>query len=150
MSQLDFLLGPMVIGVLISIFLSGIMVVQSYNYFVRFPKDPSWMKYFVGYLLLTDLIHSGLESATIYQYTVTFFGDLNAISSATSIFAVIPVLSVSISSPSQCFFAWRVRRLTGVNLLGYLIVILALVQFRKSLQLSTHALHLRQANYFII
>jgi hypothetical protein len=131
MSQLDFVLGPMLIGALLSVFLSGIMLVQCYNYFIRFPKDPNWMKFMVYYLLVTDFVHTGLESAIIYQYTVTFFGDLKAILVATSTFAVIPILSVSISSPSQCFFAWRVARLTGVKFLGYLIAILALVQFRK-------------------
>jgi hypothetical protein len=131
MNQLDFVLGPMLIGALLSAFLTGIMLVQCYNYFVRFPRDPGWMKFMVYYLLITDLVHTGLESAITYQYTVTLFGDLKTVFIATSTFAVIPTLSVSISSPAQCFFAWRVVRLTGVKFLGYLIASLALVQFRK-------------------
>lgn len=131
MGQLDFLLGPMLVGTAVSVFLSGILLVQCYNYFVRFTKDPKWMKMMVWYLLITDLGHAGVEVAICYQYCVTFFGDFQKITFATSLFACIPIFSVSISSVAQCFFAWRVARLTRVMILGWIIAGLAIVQFRK-------------------
>jgi len=129
MGQLDKVLGPMVIGTILSVFFSGIMLVQCYNYFVRFPNDPSWMKFMVAYLLVLDFVHAGVESAVVYQYTVTLFGDLKGILFAVPLFAAVPILSVSISSVAQGFFAWRVGRLTRIPLLGWFIGILAVVQF---------------------
>lgn len=72
----------MVIGAFFSTFLGGILVTQCYSYFTRFPSDPKWMKGMVWYFFLTDLFHSGVEIAIIYEYTVTLFGDMVEITNA--------------------------------------------------------------------
>lgn len=131
MGVLDLVLGPMLIGSMLSIFFSGINLVQSYIYFKRFPNDPTWMKVMVAYLLVFDIVHAGVEAALAYQYTITFFGNEEAIFIASSLFAAVPILTVSISSVAQAFFAWRVARLTRIQLLGWVIGLLALAQFRK-------------------
>jgi Family of unknown function (DUF6534) len=129
MGFLDLLLAPVLVGTFFSIFLSGILVVQCYNYFLYFPKDRKWMKVIVGYMLLSDMIHTGVECAITFQYLISLFGQNEAILFSTHLFSCIPLFTVAIATVAQCFFAWRVTRLTKSKLLGGAIGILAFIEF---------------------
>jgi hypothetical protein len=129
MAQLDLFLGPILVGTIISVFLAGTMLIQCYNYFVQFPRDNKWIKIMVIYLFIAYMTLAGIESAIAYQYTISFYDNLEKITLATSLFASIPFFSGAISGVAQCFFAWRIARLTRRRSLGLIIGVLALTQF---------------------
>ncbi|KZS90086.1 hypothetical protein SISNIDRAFT_488621 [Sistotremastrum niveocremeum HHB9708] len=128
MGELDFVLGPMVIGTACSLLLCGILITQCYLYFIRYPRDPTWMKAMVGYFLVADFLHTLIETACVYIYTVTLFGDFVNILNTNWVFSLIPVTTVLISSTAQTFFAWRVYKLTESLLLGIVIAVFAFIQ----------------------
>ncbi|KIM82110.1 hypothetical protein PILCRDRAFT_821007 [Piloderma croceum F 1598] len=77
-ATLDNTWGSIYLGVVLSAMFFGITNVQSYNYFLRYPRD--WMVYkiSVGALWILDCLHLALSMHLGYYYLVTRFGDVLA------------------------------------------------------------------------
>ncbi|CAE6412089.1 unnamed protein product [Rhizoctonia solani] len=129
MAAMDLLLGPILLGTIVNILLYGIMITQTTIYYVSFPRDHRWIKLLVAYMFTIDTLNSIFDIGLVWKYTITLFGDYQKIQVSSWWFNVEPVMTVMISSATQCFFAWRVAKLTGHAWMGWGIAFSALVQF---------------------
>jgi len=76
-------LGTMLLGVLFATFLQGMLTVQLFVYFERFEQDHWTLKLLVMAVWSLDLMHLGLISDGLYHYTVTNWGNPNALPIST-------------------------------------------------------------------
>lgn len=129
MAVMDITLGPILLGTVFNIWLYGIMVTQTTMYFVAFPRDHKWIKFMVAWLFAIDTLNSLFDIGFLWRYTITFFGDLQGITTSHWLFNIEPAMTVMISSTTQSFFAWRVAKLTGQAWLGWLIGLSSFIQF---------------------
>ncbi|TBU23195.1 hypothetical protein BD311DRAFT_768949 [Dichomitus squalens] len=121
--------GPIFIGMVFNILLYGVMITQTYLYFNVYRRDKTWMKLFVLTLFLCDTVNTCLDIAFTYQPLVNNFGDNDAISRASWVFATDPAMTAIIAVLTQLFFAWRVKVLTSNYFAVSAIVICAVAQF---------------------
>ncbi|KAF8526923.1 hypothetical protein BU17DRAFT_61898 [Hysterangium stoloniferum] len=70
--------GAVFIGVLVGV-LYGILTLQMYSYYQKFPKDPSHLKCLVGVIWVLDTLHTIFVTHMVYTYLVTNFGDYLAL-----------------------------------------------------------------------
>ncbi|GLB41337.1 hypothetical protein LshimejAT787_0905520 [Lyophyllum shimeji] len=68
---LDDTLGAMLIGVIVSAVLYGVSLVQTFYYYVAYPKDLWYLKALVASTVVFDTIHLMLISHSIYYYLVS-------------------------------------------------------------------------------
>ncbi|EKM59054.1 uncharacterized protein PHACADRAFT_249233 [Phanerochaete carnosa HHB-10118-sp] len=104
--------GPSLIGIFLNLLLYGVVVTQVRSYYDSFPKDPTWMKIYVGVLLLADTLNSAFNMAWIYNVLVNHFGDMEALTEANWLFASEEAMAGIIAVMVQLFFAWRLKVLT--------------------------------------
>ncbi|KAF9520853.1 hypothetical protein BS47DRAFT_1481188 [Hydnum rufescens UP504] len=125
--EVNLTLGPMETGHACNLFLMGVLVVQTYQYYSTF-KDPSLIQILVAFVLLIDILQTSLMTYMVWTYTVTHFGDLVFLSKSVWMLSTIPFYSVPISWVVQGFFAWRIRMLTKRRIFSVIILILASIQ----------------------
>ncbi|KAG8738991.1 hypothetical protein FRC10_006276 [Ceratobasidium sp. 414] len=124
------------------------MVTQTAVYYVSFKRDHKWIKILVAWLFVIDTFNTIFDVGLIWRYTITLFGDTEAIVHSSWWFNVEPVMTTMISSTTQSFFAWRIARLTGHNWLGYLIGCSAFIQLAAGLGSTIGASIVRDFNRF--
>ncbi|KAG7444302.1 uncharacterized protein BT62DRAFT_235335 [Guyanagaster necrorhizus] len=118
--------GPMLIGHFFNILLMGVVLAQSYIYLVTYQKrDKLWMKLFVVFLLLINVINTALQFAYMYTSLILHFSDVDYLLNITILFAVSAALTGIVSGSVQLFFAWRVKILTSNIWLVALVVVTA-------------------------
>ncbi|KAF8317353.1 hypothetical protein DL93DRAFT_2165615 [Clavulina sp. PMI_390] len=122
------LIGPMIIGLVLNVWLYGMQLIQTETYFRSSTKDALWVKILVVYLTIADLVNCIFDIWFTYYYNVDMFGNKLALLKSTWYFDTDPAMVVLISSPVQGFFAWRVKKLTGQTWLGICIGISAFAQ----------------------
>ncbi|KAJ7596334.1 hypothetical protein C8J56DRAFT_1158470 [Mycena floridula] len=75
MALLDLVLGAPLIASYINAMLLMAELVEAYRYYSMFPKDKIILKVAVASVLVIDIIGSADSCASIYQYTVSHWGD---------------------------------------------------------------------------
>ncbi|KAI1794884.1 hypothetical protein LXA43DRAFT_91320 [Ganoderma leucocontextum] len=105
--------GPIFVGLVFNIMLYGMMVTQTYLYFNIYSRDRLWIKLLVATLFVCDTINTGFDIGFVYDPLVNRFGDVDAVTKATWVFATDPAMTAIIAAFTQLFFAWRVKVLTG-------------------------------------
>jgi len=133
MGDFDLSLGPILLGTVLNVWLYGIMVTQTTMYYVTFKRDHRWIKILVAWLFLIDTLNTAFDIGLVWRYTITLFGKTEDIAHSHWLFNVEPVMTTTISSTTQCFFAWRIARLTGYPWIGYAIGFSALIQWASGL-----------------
>ncbi|PBK99237.1 hypothetical protein ARMGADRAFT_1074123 [Armillaria gallica] len=136
--------GPMLIGHFFNVLLMGVVIAQSYIYLVT--RDKLWMKLFVVFLLLVNVINTALVEFPIGLHLPTCFSDFAYsnlptyippssytsvcdaayLLNVTMLFAVSAALTGIVSGAVQLFFAWRVKILTSNIWMVGLVVATAL------------------------
>ncbi|KAF8337544.1 uncharacterized protein EI90DRAFT_3043335 [Cantharellus anzutake] len=132
-SLTNVIVGPLLIGSWLNIWLYGMMLIQAQAYYRHAQNDPAWIKYLVAFILLADTFNSVFDAWFTYHYAVLEFGNPNTIMVSNWVFNTDPIMTVIISSTVQAFFGWRVKRLTGITWLAAIIVISAVIQFLAGL-----------------
>ncbi|EJD54683.1 hypothetical protein AURDEDRAFT_179780 [Auricularia subglabra TFB-10046 SS5] len=122
-------LGVFEVGVSVTMFLVGILLLQTFNYFRSFPKDSVFTKATVAGVFFLDLVHSVLLVHAVYHYTIANFGHPNPdkVSVATLNGAV--VLGALISLLAQGYFSVCILRVSASRILGVGCLSLVLVKF---------------------
>ncbi|KAF9509378.1 hypothetical protein BS47DRAFT_1487959 [Hydnum rufescens UP504] len=123
------LVGPIVVGTILNVWLFGVMLVQIQTYVRNPSRDPRWIKMIVAFLFLCSTVSTVFDCVATYTYSVEKFGHWREIQTATWVLNADPTMTVLITSTVQGFFAWRIRRLTGKIWLGILIGAGAFAQF---------------------
>ncbi|KAG5726752.1 hypothetical protein E4T56_gene15195 [Termitomyces sp. T112] len=104
-------IGAFEIGVMVSMFLFGLVTSQVFSYFKKFPNDPYLMKAFVGAVWILELAHTALTAHSIYFITVVKYGQKQFINQFPVSLIAVVALSGIIGPAIQAFFADRLRRL---------------------------------------
>ncbi|KAF4604434.1 hypothetical protein EYR40_001615 [Pleurotus pulmonarius] len=138
-------LGPLLVGSFLGILLFGILVMQIWNYHIRSPHDPMFLKVvawssFLGSLALTTAIFADSWHRFI-PGSVAIVRDSMLASSelATTVITVLGLLS-------QIFFAWRIYELSRKRWLQALVCALAIMQFVAFVIVDVHAMVVEPPN----
>ncbi|KAK0238723.1 hypothetical protein EDD85DRAFT_950907 [Armillaria nabsnona] len=106
--------GPMLIGHMLNILLMGVVLVQVYIYMITYEKrDKLWLKAFVLFLLIINLLNTVTQFIYMYNALIIHFMDPEYLAKVTAVFAISGALTGVISGSVQLFFAWRVKILTS-------------------------------------
>ncbi|KAJ7196432.1 hypothetical protein GGX14DRAFT_700577 [Mycena pura] len=108
MASIDLTIGAYQIGVLLSFVLLGVLLVQTYVYFIRFPDDTAKTKTLVAFVGFCDIVQAACIAAALYDYTITGFGDFNRLSRAPTTLFIAIFFSGPIGAFVQGFFALRI------------------------------------------
>ncbi|KAJ6564711.1 hypothetical protein B0H19DRAFT_1026338 [Mycena capillaripes] len=134
--NLDTTVGALEVGILASLFLSGVFTVQVWLYFQRYRGDPWGLKFLVGLTWGLDFAHTIAVCHTLYTITVTQYGKPE--------FLILPPLSLSfailmsgfIGPLEQGWFTYRLFKLMKTPALPLVCAILALTRFGGIVGLS--------------
>ncbi|KAF8326084.1 uncharacterized protein EI90DRAFT_1995185 [Cantharellus anzutake] len=127
--EINTLVGPMLIGTWLNVWLLGAMLMQMQTYFRNSKEDAHWIKGMVAFLFVCGVTNSVMDVIFTYNYGIRQFGNTIAIQTSTWVFDTDPVMTVLLSTTVQTFFGWRVKRLTGQNIVAGFIFVAAFVQF---------------------
>ncbi|KAJ7687961.1 hypothetical protein B0H17DRAFT_677112 [Mycena rosella] len=106
-------LGATQIGAVLGTFLFGIETLQTYNYYGEFPRDSRTLKMTVALVWFLELGHTLSAWHALYSQTVTFYGQLQYISSPPRSEEMTILFAALLYTVVQAFFANRVRVLSG-------------------------------------
>ncbi|KAF8316393.1 hypothetical protein DL93DRAFT_2078142 [Clavulina sp. PMI_390] len=114
MAKIDTIWETPLLGLTLNALLLGALFVQYYFYWLNgWRQDTAGIKLFVAFLLIADVVNFLLDFGFVWLYTVSHFGDVEFIQTSNWLFNSDPVTTAIISSSVQCFFAWRIKVLTG-------------------------------------
>ncbi|KAJ7194421.1 hypothetical protein GGX14DRAFT_678972 [Mycena pura] len=136
--SLDATIGALEIGVLVAVFLSGVLIVQVYVYFVRYPRDPLGFKFMVAFAWLLDIGHT-FASHALYTITITQYGQPWLLAVLPKSFDVTILLSGLLGPLEQGWFTYRLYRFTKTLPLPLLCVALSLLRLGGSTTLFVAA-----------
>ncbi|KAG6915830.1 hypothetical protein DXG01_009663 [Tephrocybe rancida] len=90
----------------------GIILTTTWQYFLNFPKDRFIFKFLVAAVFLLSLVDTVADGYWCYEWSVTFYA-------RPTIFGVLPIALIieifcvgSTSLIVQCFFAWRLWKIS--------------------------------------
>ncbi|KAI0067075.1 hypothetical protein BV25DRAFT_1912412 [Artomyces pyxidatus] len=121
--------GALIVGMMLNLILYGFMFMQCFVYLTTYKNDAMWIKLFVAYLFIADSVDTAFTAATLYDYLVKHFGEVDYLATASWLFDTDPAMTGIISCSVQLFFAYRVKRLTGYTWVSALISVLAVASF---------------------
>lgn len=126
-----FLVGPILIGNLVSWLLLGVLSMQLYVYHICFPNDRWWIKFTAYGLYLVDIVQTACVTDSAWTTLCEGWGKPSALIITDWSFSMTPVVNSLICGWVQIFFAWRVWALGRSHfwaLVTALIVAIALTQ----------------------
>ncbi|KAF8580207.1 hypothetical protein K439DRAFT_318635 [Ramaria rubella] len=124
--------GAVLMGVFIGIFLYGILTLQMYMYYQRYPKDNLYLKSIVAVIWTFDTVHTVFITHMVYTYLVTGFGDYTALGENIWSFNAHVFITTIVACISQVFFVhrcWMLDRGRLNTVVSIFILLVALVQF---------------------
>ncbi|KAI0744266.1 hypothetical protein C8Q80DRAFT_1185950 [Daedaleopsis nitida] len=114
-ASIDNTLGAVFIGNLCVVCLYGLTTLQTYMYYSRSKNDAILLKSAIAVLWVLDTLHVILTSHTVYFYSITHFGDVEALTKITWC-AVVYILVTAISdSIVRAVFCYRIWILSNGN-----------------------------------
>ncbi|KAF9480735.1 hypothetical protein BDN70DRAFT_978004 [Pholiota conissans] len=135
--QTDAVLGAVEVSTFIALILFGISLSQGYAYFRTWSEsDGMGMKFLVGIILFLEASHSFTASQTIYFDTVTHFitSQPNSYPLCTTV-----LLETLITVIVQCFFCYRIFRLSENFLVTATCLTLSFLRFIGGLALTVES-----------
>ncbi|CAK5274994.1 unnamed protein product, partial [Mycena citricolor] len=149
------ILGALEIGIMFSLVMFGVIALQAYTYFTQnCSTDRRWLKLFVGMVMFFELCHSVASCHALYYFTIDLAGVPEERKAANSYsLSITPVFETIITALIQCFFAFRIRILSGSLRLSVLCWALAAVRLGAGLTMSVVCLldvPLEPNNYYLV
>ncbi|KIK10263.1 hypothetical protein K443DRAFT_670885 [Laccaria amethystina LaAM-08-1] len=121
--------GAMLIGSFITMVIYGITTLQTYFYYLSFPKDIYWMKLLVALIWFLDTLHVIFMCHSIHFYLITGFGNPAALASGTWSLYTSIAINVLMAFVVQSFFTQRIHELCPKSkrwwvssLIGFLVL----------------------------
>jgi len=133
MGEYDLLIGPTMIGTAICLVLVGVILMQMHTYWTMGYQDSWWIKAMTIWLVCLDLTHTIGSVWMVWQQTVTHYGEPAFLEIGLWPLNSSPGFTVGASCAVQLFLGWRIRILTGNNLIYGLIVVLSILSFLAGL-----------------
>ncbi|THU82107.1 hypothetical protein K435DRAFT_734965 [Dendrothele bispora CBS 962.96] len=128
-------LGPILVGVVVSYLLEGIVIVQAYIYYMSFPNDKVWMKTTVYTLFVLDIAQTVAVTSSTWSFLISGWGRPEHLHETEWGFAFIPMLCALCTTVVQIFFAWRIHalasRLSQKKIFWPVIVLIVCISFAQ-------------------
>ncbi|CCM04088.1 uncharacterized protein FIBRA_06247 [Fibroporia radiculosa] len=111
MSDLDYNLGPLLIGIVVSTALYGVNCLKVYQYYTTHTKhDGRALKLFVTAVAVLDTLHVVLLTHALYDYSITNFGNYEVDRLMTWSLIVQFLVGSVLATAAQLFFGYRLHR----------------------------------------
>lgn len=136
-SDVSLLIGPVLLGYMLSYFLFGILCVQIYLYHIAFPRDSIWLKLYVGLVFCLEVVLTILAGFDAWWSNVSGFGDLSHMAeqgNPTSA-AEVPIFGL-IGIMIHGFYSWRIVKLTSSWYIVVLIMVSSLAHFALAIYIG--------------
>ncbi|KIJ64907.1 hypothetical protein HYDPIDRAFT_28257 [Hydnomerulius pinastri MD-312] len=128
-SDLNLIIGPMEIGLVGAAVLFGLVIVQTYMYYKRFPKDSWWIKSMVALEILLQIPNLISITITIWTMTITNYGQPETLVTLPVSSVVPVVLGAPTAFVVQAFFSYRLYKLSKRLILPIFSLSLATIRF---------------------
>ncbi|KAG1847202.1 hypothetical protein DFJ58DRAFT_798423 [Suillus subalutaceus] len=119
--------GAGFIGGMVAAILYGITTLQTYLYYVYYPRDTDGLKVLVASIWVIDTLHVSLMCHALYYYLVTSFGDPDNLAIGVWSLFISLGLNLLMAVLVQTYFAFRICYLTRSNIRWWLTSFLMLV-----------------------
>jgi len=111
--NIDAILGPHEVGVMVAIFLFGLVTIQTFSYYRKYPDDHKALKALVGFIWTLLFSHTILGAFSLYRRTITNYGRPATLVAYPEGMCGAFSISGVIGSTVQSYFAYRLRKLSG-------------------------------------
>ncbi|KAJ7084819.1 hypothetical protein B0H15DRAFT_847710 [Mycena belliarum] len=119
---------PLFLGTLINWSLFGTFLVQTYIYFLAFPKDRRLCKLLVGFVLFLELVETISNGHDVINIFGAGWGNMEALDDVGWAWFSVPVMGSIVACVGQLFYARRIY-IIGHNLyICGLIIIVSVIQ----------------------
>ncbi|KAH8831333.1 hypothetical protein DL96DRAFT_821542 [Flagelloscypha sp. PMI_526] len=135
-------IGALEIGVACTIFLLGVLTMQSYYYYCRFCDDPPGVKWLVFVIWFLELTQTSTILHAVYEMTVTFFGDPSTLKHPPKSFILAQAFGAVSAALVQGYLAMRVYRVLKFSSVAIFCVILTLVRLVLGITITATAYHM--------
>ncbi|KAH8099889.1 hypothetical protein BXZ70DRAFT_1008862 [Cristinia sonorae] len=108
-------LGSVLLGNVVSVFLSGIVTMQVLIYYRLYPKDLTRIKLIVGTIWLIDTTHAVMVTMSNWSYLIENFGNTAISDKIFWSLAVTIALTATLTFFVHCFFCHRILTLSRYN-----------------------------------
>ncbi|KAJ7634350.1 hypothetical protein FB45DRAFT_1025298 [Roridomyces roridus] len=127
-AEMNQLGGPMLIGQILSAIFYGVTLLQTYLYYDKYGRqDHRLLLWLVGLLTFLDSLGMILSIDALWHYFIANFSNPFNILTTSWTWLFPLVLTGLIGSTVQCFYAWRVWRLSHTFIVPTAVVILATI-----------------------
>ncbi|KAI0337684.1 hypothetical protein BDW22DRAFT_856452 [Trametopsis cervina] len=133
------LTGPLFIGHLFNWALFGALTVQTYLYYVSFPKDKLLPKLIVTTCYTLEVLQTTLSTRDAFRNFGTGWGSMAELDTVGWLWFSVPVMGSIICSLGQLFYAWRIWILSRSCIVASLVVSIAMVQLGMGTYCGAHA-----------
>ncbi|KAK7022243.1 hypothetical protein R3P38DRAFT_1112551 [Favolaschia claudopus] len=107
-SGIESITVPLLLGTLLDFLLCGTLLVQTYAYYISFPKDPLIFKFLVCFVLVTAIAYACLNASdVVFWFATSFSNPLHFTQRRFSKF-YIPILTVVVATLVQACFCVRI------------------------------------------
>ncbi|KAI8985612.1 hypothetical protein BD414DRAFT_441292 [Trametes punicea] len=136
--------GALFIGFGASSVAFGVLSMQSYSYFRRYPGDVWWYKSLVAALWVLELVDQALIGHAVYFYLVTNWGGVVALLEGPIWTLVVQVaIGATVGAIVKLCFGMRVWRFSRHNIpVTFLIMVGTLAQLAAALVFTVKAFHI--------
>ncbi|KAJ7062059.1 hypothetical protein C8F01DRAFT_123681 [Mycena amicta] len=138
--NVNLILGPILCGGFLTIFLFGIVCMQTVNYLKTFPNDLLYVKCTVLFLWTIQLAYTVCICQGVYTMAVTDFGQFFALLYTPWGLNVGVILGAIVDHCVQAFFVFRIFRATRALYLCFVLWILVALLQALSLVLAVESL----------
>jgi len=102
------LAGPKLLGYFFNWGLLGVLGLQTYVYHVNFPDDPPFFQCLVYFVLVFEIVQTGLVTGVAFETFVYNYGDPLSLTRIYYAWFFVAVMCAIVSVSVQAFFAWRI------------------------------------------
>ncbi|KAL0571925.1 hypothetical protein V5O48_010036 [Marasmius crinis-equi] len=120
--SMDKTFGAILVGGTVNAILYGVTSVQSYLYYVNYPKDVKGLKFLVGVIWVLDTVHVAIVTLCIYHYVITNFFEPLALTKVHWSLAASVFLNVSLAAFVQVFFTIQIHTVSKAVRSGRILI----------------------------
>ncbi|KAF9036370.1 hypothetical protein BJ165DRAFT_1508163 [Panaeolus papilionaceus] len=141
-------LGALSIGVTISVFLYGVLFMQTYVYHKTFPNDSPRLKALVAFVVSMETVHLLCITHSIYSLTITNYGNPASLVRPPNTVIVAVIFSGMIGSLIQGFFAGRIKVVSEKWVVSVICWSMCLARLTLSLIIAVKAFQMTSLTQF--
>ncbi|KAF8338725.1 uncharacterized protein EI90DRAFT_2404687 [Cantharellus anzutake] len=145
--NLGTMLGPFFLGQCFNWALFGILCLQIYIYYLRFPNDHKWIKTLAYGTFTLDTFFIICMTHAGWRVLVAYWGDVNIFHELTWTWALLPFSSGFVSMIVQLFFVYRIYRLSHSFAMPFIITMVTVTQCAFAIRTSIIAHNVRSFRY---